>query len=249
MFTIEESLTVTAPRTDCSSRLPVAASLDPAGLPNCSAKIRGGSTRFPQYCLGENSRAGEDFATRKTASAIYAKDDEPDGLYGSDHGSGALSVTSGPLTGAKAVLRVEPAGSWFGRNFAYLTALPPLPHDTHASGPTELLLYRARDSSRCSTGDPSSTRCCMRLCAAAFRHILCPCSKTAHCFRCHTPGQEAADCTRITMGRPNGEGAGLRCAIHRESFGLMLQSSSRQGSINKVAQNDLEAAGWLRYSL
>ena len=90
---------------------------------------------LPQDVLDELLALGR-VRSLQDGEFVYAKDDQPDGLYGVISGSARISNIG--QDGREAVLAILSPGSWFGE-ISLFDGLP-RSHDTVASGPTELLM-------------------------------------------------------------------------------------------------------------
>lgn len=192
---------------------------------------------LPEYCL-EEMLALAKIRQLDDGERVYAKDDEPDGLYGVISGAARIS-NIGP-DGREAVLAVLSPGSWFGE-ISLFDGLP-RSHDTHASGPTELLLIPRKGFQQMLDRRPELYPLFMRLLCRRIRISFAMLEDSA---LLPLPSRLAK---RLLMhahnyGQTDDEGGHPSVQLSQESLGLML-NSSRQ-SINKLLKR-LETAGWLK---
>ena len=169
---------------------------------------------------------------------VYAKDDQPDGLYGVISGAARIS-NIGP-DGREAVLAVLTPGSWFGE-ISLFDGLP-RSHDTIASGNTELLMIPRVGFQQILERRPELYSLFMKLLCRRIRisfamledsALLPLSSRLAKRLLMHAHN----------YGQTDDEGGRPCVQLSQESLGLML-NSSRQ-SINKLLKR-LESLGWLQ---
>ncbi|WP_172830085.1 Crp/Fnr family transcriptional regulator [Halopseudomonas salegens] len=169
---------------------------------------------------------------------VYAKGDLPDGLYGVV--SGAARISNIGLDGREAVLAILSPGSWFGE-ISLIDGLP-RSHDTHASGPTELLFLSRQNFQQLLDRHPELYPLFMRLLCRRLRVTFAVQEDSA------LLPLPARLVKRLLMhahnyGQTEPDGNHLAVQLSQESLGLML-NSSRQ-SVNKLLKR-MEQADWLR---
>lgn len=199
-------------------------------------------SELPQPVL-DDIQAQARYRKLEDGECVYAKDDMPDGLYGVL--SGAARISNIGQDGREAVLAILSPGSWFGE-VSLFDGLP-RSHDTHASGPTELLFIPRQSFQQLLERHAELYPLFMRLLCRRLRLSFTMQEDSA---LLPLPSRLAK---RLLMhahnyGQTEDSGGRLAVQLSQESLGLML-NSSRQ-SINKLLKR-LEAAGWLqiRYGL
>lgn len=176
--------------------------------------------------------------TLQDGEFVYAKDDQPDGLYGVISGSARISNIG--QDGREAILAILSAGSWFGE-ISLFDGLP-RSHDTVASGPTELLMIPRPAFHQMLERRPELYPMFMRILCRRIRisfgmledsALLPLSSRLAKRLLMHAHN----------YGQTDDEGRRPCVQLSQEALGQML-NSSRQ-SINKLLKR-LESLGWLK---
>ncbi|MEL0169252.1 MAG: Crp/Fnr family transcriptional regulator [Pseudomonadaceae bacterium] len=176
--------------------------------------------------------------TLQDGEFVYAKDDQPDGLYGII--SGGARISNIGQDGREAILAILSPGSWFGE-ISLFDGLP-RSHDTVASGQTELLMIPRPGFHQMLERRPELYPLFMRILCRRIRlsfamlddsALLPLSSRLAKRLLMHAHN----------YGQTDDEGRRLSVQLSQESLGQML-NSSRQ-SINKLLKR-LESLGWLK---